>query len=71
MVPILHIILPQPHETVQKDYSASNTRTADNDAQFIPIYAKLDETLGNLVNGVQGTSPPVFIVGGIVVTLGK
>ena len=29
-----------------KDHSAaSNTRITDNDAQFIPIYTKLDETL--------------------------
>ena len=28
-----------------KDHSASNTRTTDNDVQFISIYTKLDETL--------------------------
>ena len=28
-----------------EDHSASNTRTTDNDAQSVPIYTKLDETL--------------------------
>ena len=32
-------------ESQNKDHSASNTRTTDNDAQFIPIYTKLVETL--------------------------
>ena len=30
-----------------KDHSASNSRTTDNDVQFIPIYTKLDETLSH------------------------
>ena len=30
---------------IQKDYSASDTRTTGNDAQFIPMYTELDETL--------------------------
>ena len=40
------VLLPQPHETIQnKDHSVSITRTTDSDAQFLPIYTKLDETL--------------------------
>ena len=49
-----------------KDHSASFTRTPDNDAQFIPIYTKLDETLRhNTSLGVtmSGTSPIVPFTG--------
>ena len=41
----LRIILPQPQETVRKDYFIVNTRTTDSDAQFTPMYTKaIDET---------------------------
>ena len=32
-------------ESQNKDYSASNIRRTDSDAQFIPIYTDLEETL--------------------------
>ena len=45
-----------------KDHSASNTRTTDNDVQFISIYTKLDETLHhNTLLGVTN-SHSSFIV---------
>ena len=43
----IRFVLPQPQETIQKDYSASNTRTTDNDAQFISIYTK---TISNVTS---------------------
>ena len=31
------VLLPQPHEMIQnKDHSAPNTKTTDNDAQSVP-----------------------------------
>ena len=43
------------------DYSASNTKTTDNDVQFISVYKKLDETFHHNASGVTMSRTPTIV----------